>query len=65
MAAKLTRLTHKIALQLYLVPETCTVYSSHSRLRGRKLLDHPCTHVAQPGRIQKGQRPAFDMGRRL
>jgi hypothetical protein len=25
MAAKLTRLTHKIAIQLYLVTESCTI----------------------------------------
>jgi hypothetical protein len=29
MAAKPTRLTHKIAIQLYLVAESCTICSSH------------------------------------
>jgi hypothetical protein len=29
--AKLTRLTHKIAVQLHLVAESCTICSSHSR----------------------------------
>jgi hypothetical protein len=31
MVAKLTRLTHKIAIQLHLVAESCTICSSHSR----------------------------------
>jgi hypothetical protein len=38
MAAKLTRLTHKIAIQLHLVAESCTIYSSRSRRPVRKLL---------------------------
>jgi hypothetical protein len=33
MAAKLTRLTHKIAIQLRLVAESCTIYSFCSRRR--------------------------------
>jgi hypothetical protein len=41
MAAKLTRLTHKIAIQLHLVAESCTIYSSRSRRSVRKLLDTP------------------------
>jgi hypothetical protein len=32
MAAKLTRLTHKIAIQLHVVAESCTICSSLSRL---------------------------------
>jgi len=40
MAAKLTRLTHKIAIiQLHLVAESCTICSSRSRHSVRKLLD--------------------------
>jgi len=31
MIAKLTRLTHKIAIQLHLVAESCTICSSRSR----------------------------------
>jgi hypothetical protein len=31
MGAKLTRLTHKIAIQLHLVAESCTIYSSRSK----------------------------------
>jgi len=31
MAAKLTRLTHKIAIQLHLVAESCSICSSRSR----------------------------------
>jgi len=39
MAAKLTRLTHKITIQLRLVAERCTVCSSRSRWPVRELLD--------------------------
>jgi len=39
MTAKLTRLTHKIAIQLHLVAESCIIYSSCSRWPVRKLLD--------------------------
>jgi hypothetical protein len=38
MAAKLTRLTHKIAMQLHLVTENCTICSSRCRRPVRKLL---------------------------
>jgi hypothetical protein len=41
MAAKLARLTHKIAIQLHLVAESCTICSSRSRRPVRKLLDTP------------------------
>jgi hypothetical protein len=41
MAAKLTRLTHKIAIQLHLVTESCTICSSRSRRPVRKLLVSP------------------------
>jgi hypothetical protein len=41
MAAKLTRLTHKIAIQLHLVAESYTICSSRSRWAVRKLLDTP------------------------
>jgi hypothetical protein len=41
MAAKLTRMTHKIAIQLHLVAEICTICSSRSRRPVRKLLDTP------------------------
>jgi hypothetical protein len=41
MAVKLTRLIHKIVIQLHLVTESCTIYSSHSRRPVRKLLDTP------------------------
>jgi len=44
MAAKLTRITHKIAMQLHLVAEICTTCSSRSRRPVRKILDTPsCT----------------------
>jgi len=41
MAAKLSRLTHKIAIQLYLVAASCTICSSHYRWSVRKLVDTP------------------------
>jgi hypothetical protein len=39
MEAKLTIVTHKIAIQVNLVTESCTTCSSRSRLPVRKLLD--------------------------
>jgi hypothetical protein len=50
MAAKLTRLTHKIAIQLHLVAESCIICSSRSSQPVRKLLDTPsypisCSHL--------------------
>jgi hypothetical protein len=39
MAAKLTRLTHKIAVQLHLVAESCTICSSRFRWPVRELFD--------------------------
>jgi hypothetical protein len=41
MAAKLTRLTHKISIQLHLVAENYTICSSSPRRPVRKLLDTP------------------------
>jgi hypothetical protein len=41
MAVKLTRPTHKIATQLHLVAESCTIRGSRSRRPVRKLLDTP------------------------
>jgi hypothetical protein len=41
MAEKITRLTHKIAIQLHLVAESCTICSSRSRRPVRKLLGTP------------------------
>jgi hypothetical protein len=41
MAAKLTRLSHEILIQLHLVAEGCTICSSRSRRPVRKLLDTP------------------------
>jgi hypothetical protein len=38
MAANLTTLTHKIAIQLHLVAESCTICNSRSRQPVRKLL---------------------------
>jgi hypothetical protein len=53
MAAKLTRLTHKIAIQLHLVAESCNICSSRARLPVRKLLD-------TPSYIQPSNRVSFD-----
>jgi len=39
MAAKLTRVFHKMALQLHLVAKSFTIYSSRSRRPVRKLLN--------------------------
>jgi hypothetical protein len=41
MAAKLTILTHKVAIQLHLVAESSSICSSRSRRPVRKLLDTP------------------------
>jgi hypothetical protein len=41
MAEKLIRLTHKIAIQLHLVTESCTICSSRARWPVRELLDIP------------------------
>jgi hypothetical protein len=41
MAAKLTRQTHKIAIQLHLVVESSITYSSRSRRPVLKFLDTP------------------------
>jgi len=41
MAAKLTRLTHKIGIQLHLVVESCTICSFFSRRPVRKLMGTP------------------------
>jgi hypothetical protein len=41
MTAKLTRLTHTIAIQLHLVAESFTICSSRSRRPVRKILDRP------------------------
>jgi hypothetical protein len=40
-SGKVTRLTHKTAIQLHLVAESCTICSSRSRRPVRKLLDTP------------------------
>jgi hypothetical protein len=52
MAAKFTRLAHKIAIQLRLVAESCTICSSHSRRSVRKLLDTPAYN--DNGRFRNG-----------
>jgi hypothetical protein len=49
MAVKLTRLTHKIAIQLRLVAESCIIRSFRSRQPVRKLLDTPSSHCFRQG----------------
>jgi hypothetical protein len=44
MAAKITRLTHKIAIQLHLMAESRKICSFRSRRPVRKLLDTPSDH---------------------
>jgi len=44
MAAKLTRLTLKVAIQLHVVAESCTICSSRSRRPIRKFWIHPPSH---------------------
>jgi hypothetical protein len=53
---KLTRVTHKIATQLHLAAESCTICISHSRQPVRKLLDTPsyCENTTV-GRSEKGR----------
>jgi hypothetical protein len=48
MAAKLTRLTHRIAIQLYLVADSCTICNSRSRRPVLKLLDTPSYSSSPP-----------------
>jgi len=47
MTVKLTRLIHKVALQLHLVKEGCTICSSRSRQTVWKLLDTPSYTLPQ------------------
>jgi len=44
MAAKLTRMSHQIVIQLHLVAECCTICSSRSRWPVRNLWIHPRIH---------------------
>jgi len=52
MAAKVTRLTHKIAIQLHPVAENCTVSSSGSMRPIQKILD-TCSYIAHFSSIQE------------
>jgi hypothetical protein len=47
MAAKLIRLTHKTAIQLHLLAESCIICSSSSRRPVRKLLDTPSYRLTE------------------
>jgi hypothetical protein len=45
MAAKLTRLFHKIKIKLHIVAESCTIYSSRSRRSVRKLSGYALVYL--------------------
>jgi hypothetical protein len=69
MAAELTILTHKIAIQLHILAESCTVCSYRSRWPVRKILDTPSYSTQEaPGSafcrldVDRGR---FDCHRRL
>jgi hypothetical protein len=71
MAVKLTRLTHKVAIQLHLVT-SCTICSSRSRRPGRKLSDslsygffYGQELLAPPPNTQDGQQPLVGCPRLL
>jgi hypothetical protein len=49
--AKLTRLAHKIAIQLHLMAESCTICSPRSRRPVRKFWLRPRTFFEQGGTI--------------
>jgi len=55
MAGKLTRLTHKIAIQLHLVAECSTICRSRSRRPVRKLLDT----LSYTGAITQKEHPRY------
>jgi len=45
MTAKLTRLTHKVAIQLHVVAESCTICSSRSGGQFGNFWIHPRTSL--------------------
>jgi hypothetical protein len=55
MEAKLTRVTHKIGIQLHLVAESCTICSSRSRRPVRKILDTPTYNIRHNITITKSR----------
>jgi hypothetical protein len=60
MAAKLTRPTHRIVIQLHLVAESCTICNSRSRRPVRKLLDTAsCMRLCSQFRDCKFLTPKF------
>jgi len=61
MAAKLTRLTHKIVIQLHLVAESCIICSSHSGQPVQKLLDTPL-YILEMNVMRKRQVWGFGSG---
>jgi hypothetical protein len=60
MAAKLIRLTHKIAIQLHVVAESCIICSSRSKWPVQKLLDIPSLSYSL-SRIIFEKRPSYDI----
>jgi hypothetical protein len=64
MAAKLTRLTHIIEVQLHLVAESCTICISRSRRPVRKLLVTPSyLHAFVSSALDGGERSVSRPGR--
>jgi hypothetical protein len=59
--AKLTRLTHEIAIKLHLVAQSCTICSSRSGRPVRKLLDTPSYNNRTRNFIAANTKTATDM----
>jgi hypothetical protein len=56
MSAEHTRLTHRIAIQLYLVAESYTICSSRPRRPVEKLLDTPSySHICPPTNLKRSK----------
>jgi len=59
MAPKLTRLTHRIAMQLHLVEQNCITCSSRSRRPVRQLFDTP-SHISY---IRQGENRIMEINK--
>jgi hypothetical protein len=57
MAEKLTRLTHKITVQVHQVAGSCTICRSCSRRPVRKLLDTPSSYIWRDGHCEALREP--------
>jgi len=56
--AKLSRLTHRIVIQLHLVAESHTIYSSYSRWPFWKRLDTPL-YITKVTALSLGYKPSY------